>query len=60
MPLVLGRRLGERVIIDERIVIEIADIRRGQVQLSINAPDDVPIRRGEIRKEDFYRQRAEA
>lgn len=50
MPLLIGRKQGERIVIDERIVIEVAKIKRGYVHLSINAPDDVPIRRSEMPK----------
>lgn len=53
MPLLIGRKEGERIVIDERIVVEVAKIRRGYVQLSINAPEGVTIRRGEISRDEL-------
>ena len=55
MPLMIGRKEGERILIGDNIVIEVAKIRRGQVQLSINAPQDVPIRRLDLKQQDTKR-----
>jgi len=49
--LVLSRKLGERIVIDDRIVITVAEIRRGRVpkvRLAIDAPREIPIHRAEL------------
>jgi carbon storage regulator len=46
--LVLSRKLGQKVIIGEDIVLTVAAIQRGRVQLTFDAPRDVPILRAEL------------
>ena len=46
--LVLSRKLGEKVIIAERIVVTVTETACGKVKLGIDAPADVPILRGEL------------
>lgn len=46
--LVLGRRVGERIVIGESIVVHVHAIRGQRVQVAIEAPDRVPIRRAEV------------
>jgi carbon storage regulator len=46
--LVLSRKLGEKICIDENICITVLDIDRGKVRLGIEAPRDVPIYRQEL------------
>jgi len=46
--LVLSRKLGEKIYINENICITIVDIDRGKVRIGIDAPRDVPIHREEI------------
>lgn len=46
--LVLTRKVGQRIVIGENIVISVADIRGDSVRLAIEAPTDVKIYRGEI------------
>jgi len=46
--LVLRRKLGEQVAIGPNLVPTITDVRGGQVQLGIKAPDHVSILRGEL------------
>lgn len=46
--LVLTRKLGERIVIDNRIVVAITKIHGKAVQVGIEAPADVPIRREEL------------
>ena len=48
MSLVPGRREGEKVVINESIVIEVRKWKKGGVRLVIDAPQDVPIRRAEV------------
>lgn len=46
--LILSRKVGERIIIDGSIVIEVTQIDRGKVRLGIDAPDEVKILREEL------------
>jgi carbon storage regulator len=46
--LVLGRKVGERVIIGEGIVLTVVAVRGSQVRLGIEAPVEVTIRREEL------------
>jgi len=46
--LVLSRKLGERIVIGDDIVITIVKIDRSQIRIGIEAPQDVPVYREEI------------
>lgn len=46
--LVLTRRLGESLVINEAIRITVADIRTTQIKLAIEAPDDTRVYREEL------------
>lgn len=46
--LVLSRKLGERIIIGENIVLTVVKIDRNQVRLGIEAPPEVGVYREEI------------
>lgn len=46
--LIIGRRVQESIIIDDKIEIVISDISGDRVQLAINAPNDVRIWRKEL------------
>ena len=46
--LVLSRKLGEKIVIDENIVLTVVKIDRNQVRIGIDAPPDVPVFRQEI------------
>ena len=50
--LILRRREGESIIIDKAIRITVLEVERGygrwRVKLSIEAPDDVEVLRGEL------------
>jgi carbon storage regulator len=46
--LILSRRVNEEVVIDRRIRVRVLKARRGQVQLGIEAPSTVPVRRSEL------------
>lgn len=50
MPLVLSRKVGERIVISDRIFIEVVSMGRGGVLLAFNAPEDTPIYREELWK----------
>jgi carbon storage regulator len=55
--LLLTRKQGEKIIIDDDIVITVLNIGRGQVRIGFEAPKDVEINRQEIyerkRKENY-------
>lgn len=46
--LVLSRRTGESICIDDHTVLEVLSIRGNVVRLGIKAPADVPIQREEL------------
>jgi carbon storage regulator len=46
--LVLSRKIGESVIIQNNIKITVLEISGNQIKLGFEAPDDVPIYRQEI------------
>jgi carbon storage regulator len=46
--LVLSRKKNESIVIDERIVITVVEIRGDKVRLGIEAPREVAIHRSEI------------
>ena len=49
--LILSRKIGEAVILDEKITIKIIDVSKGVVRMGIEAPNDVLILREELEKE---------
>jgi carbon storage regulator len=46
--LVLTRKLGETIVIDDNIIIKVVDIHGKQIRLGIEAPTEITIFRGEI------------
>lgn len=46
--LTLTRKVGERIIVGDEIVIEVKEIRRNHVRIGVQAPDDVKIHREEV------------
>lgn len=46
--LVLGRKPGERIMIGADVEVVVCGVKDGQVRLGIEAPKEVPIRRGEL------------
>jgi carbon storage regulator len=46
--LVLSRKIGERIVIEPGIEIEVVEVRGGKVRLGIEAPQEVRIYRSEI------------
>ena len=53
--LVLSRKRGETIVIDDRIRVTVEGISGGRVRLSISAPADVSVDREEI----WWRKQAE-
>lgn len=50
--LVLSRKIGERIVIGNNIVVLVSRVAGNRVTIGIEAPEDVTIRRAELRKED--------
>jgi len=48
--LVLSRKKGERIVIGDRIVLTVVDIRGDRVRLAFDAPSEVSIHREEIHR----------
>ena len=46
--LVLSRKLGEKIVIDDQIVVTVVKLEKGQVRLGIEAPREIPVFREEI------------
>ncbi|MCC6417670.1 MAG: carbon storage regulator [Gemmataceae bacterium] len=46
--LVLSRKIRERLVIGDSIVITVIDTKRGRVRLGIEAPPDVSVLREEV------------
>ncbi len=46
--LVLSRRPNESIVINDKIVVTVIEIRGDKVRLGIEAPRDVPIHRSEV------------
>ena len=53
--LVLTRKPGEEIVINNEIIVTIVSIESGRVRVGISAPRDVPVYRGEVhrRKVEF-------
>jgi carbon storage regulator CsrA len=50
--LVLSRKKGEKIIIDEKITIEVVEIKNKQIRLGFQAAPNIPIRRAEVPARD--------
>jgi carbon storage regulator len=46
--LILGRKLGETVMVGSDVTITILDIQRNHVRIGVNAPKNVAVHREEI------------
>ena len=46
--LILSRRCGEAIFVDERIKLTVLSIKGKQIRIGIEAPDDVSVHREEI------------
>lgn len=48
--LILSRKVGEKLIIGEDIVVTILGVNSGQIRIGIDAPKDVDVHREEVWK----------
>ena len=48
--LVLSRRIGERIIINDNTEVVVLGFRSGNVRLGITAPAEVPVHRAEVQE----------
>ena len=48
--LILTRRIGEKLVIDENVIITIVGAKGNQIRIGIEAPRDVQVHREEIYK----------
>jgi carbon storage regulator len=46
--LVLSRKLGEKIVIGDNIVVTVVKIDRNQIRIGIEAPNEIPVYREEI------------
>lgn len=46
--LILVRKPGERVVIDDKVLVEVVEVRGDKVRLGFTAPRGIPIRREEL------------
>lgn len=46
--LVLSRRLGEKIVIGDNVVVTIVEVHRDSVRIGIDAPRSVPVNRAEL------------
>lgn len=52
--LVLSRKTGESIQIDDDIFVTVSEVKGGRVRLSIDAPRSVRIVRKEVLERDFH------
>ena len=48
--LVLSRRVGEKILVGNNIIVTVVEVRGDRVKIGIEAPKDVPIARDDCRK----------
>ena len=46
--LVLSRKKGESIVINNSIVVEVIEIRGDKVRLGVEAPKEIPVHRNEV------------
>jgi carbon storage regulator len=46
--LILGRKVGQRIVLGNGVVFTVTAIRGTQVRLGVEAPEDVPVWREEV------------
>jgi carbon storage regulator len=54
--LVLSRRIGQRVMIGDDVVVSVLEVRGSTIRLGIEAPPSVPIHREELLAREAVRE----
>ncbi|MBN2024023.1 MAG: carbon storage regulator [Pirellulales bacterium] len=49
--LVLSRKVGQRILIGDKIAVTVVRVAQGAVRIGVEAPDDLPIVREELQRE---------
>ncbi len=49
--LILSRKIGEAIVLDEKVTVRVIDISKGVVRLGFDAPHDMLILREELEEE---------
>ena len=57
--LVLSRKVGEKLVIDGNITVEVVKVQGNRITIGINAPADVKILRGELNQARAVTQNVE-
>ncbi|MDZ4849899.1 MAG: carbon storage regulator [Pirellulaceae bacterium] len=57
--LVLSRKVGEKLVIDGNITVEVVKVQGNRITIGINAPADVKILRGELNQAKAVTQSVE-
>lgn len=47
--LVLSRKIGESIMIGDNTEVIVSDVKGNRVVFAVNAPKEIPIRRGELK-----------
>ena len=55
--LVLSRKVGEKILIGDHISVTVVRVAQGTVRIGVEAPDDLPIVREEIKDQQHTRPR---
>ena len=53
--LVLSRKVGEKILIGDNISVTVVRVAQGTVRIGVEAPDDLPIVREEIKDQQRKR-----
>lgn len=49
--LVLSRKVGQKILVGDNLVLQIMKVQGGRVKIAIEAPDSLKIRRGELKEQ---------
>lgn len=58
--LVLSRKLGEKIVIGDNIVLTVVSIKGNQIRVGVEAPRKVPVWRGELMEPPIVAAASEA
>ncbi len=56
--LILTRRIGETIVIDDNVQVTVLAVKGNQVRLGIQAPEDVAVHREEIYERLLHNKRS--